>query len=304
MSGGRQGLAATAGADGRLYAVGGDNLGALNRLEIYDPARDQWTPGAPMPTPRNSMGVARGGDGRIYALGGSGDGVLNVFDVVEAYAPATDSWATVAPLPSRRTLVAAAAGPDGRIYVIGGCELVANAAGNPVDCVASKRVDVYAPQTNVWQTLSPTLVAHWEGAATADGKSIFAIGGHTAVVESATPVPTPPVITIRATPETLWPPNGKLIPVTIAGTITDAGAGVDPRTATYAVTDEYGQVQPSGPITVEADGSYAFTIPLQASRHGNDKDGRQYIITVYAADLVGNEGSAATGVTVPHDQGH
>src|SRR5262249_45342945 len=111
---------------------------------------------------------------------------------------------------------------------------------------------------------------------------------------------TPPTITIAATPETLWPPNGKLVPVMVSGTITDAGSGVDPTTAAYAVTDEYGSVQPSGPVTVAADGSYAFTIRLQASRHGNDRDGRQYTITVSAQDKVGNMGSAATGVTVPH----
>jgi N-acetylneuraminic acid mutarotase len=183
MSVGRQLLGATAGADGRIYVVGGHNNlgGALNLLEIYDPARDQWTPGAPMPTPRYGMGVALGGDGRIYAIGGVG-----ADDVVEAYSPATDSWATVAPLPSRRPLLSAVAGPDERIYVLGGCEFV---AGNS-DCIYTRRVDVYSPQTNVWQTLSPTITAHREGAATTDGKSIFAIGGSaTDVVESATPVP-------------------------------------------------------------------------------------------------------------------
>ena len=113
---------------------------------------------------------------------------------------------------------------------------------------------------------------------------------------------TPPVITITATPETLWPPNGKMVSVTIVGTITDAGSGVDPRTATYAVTDAYGSVQPSGPITFGANGSYVFTISLRASRNGNNKDGRQYLITVSVQDNAGNTGAAATGVTVPHAQ--
>jgi hypothetical protein len=115
---------------------------------------------------------------------------------------------------------------------------------------------------------------------------------------------TPPAITVAATPETLWPPNGKLVPVTITGRVTDAGSGVDLDTAIYIVTDEYGSVHPSGSVTIEADGSYAVTIKLQASRHGNDKNGRQYTITVSALDNEGNEGSAATSVIVPHDQGH
>jgi hypothetical protein len=78
---------------------------------------------------------------------------------------------------------------------------------------------------------------------------------------------------------------------------------VNANTATYVVTDEYGQVQPKGSVALRADGSYAFTIQLQASRNGNDTDGRQYIITVSAQDKAGNKGSAAIGVTVPHDLG-
>jgi hypothetical protein len=108
---------------------------------------------------------------------------------------------------------------------------------------------------------------------------------------------------VSATPETLWPPNGKLVPVTIVTTVTDAGSGVDPGTPTYTVEDEYGSVQPTGSLTLGADGRYTATIPLQASRRGNDKDGRQYTITVSAHDLAGNEGSAATSVIVPHNQG-
>ena len=54
---------------------------------------------------------------------------------------------------------------------------------------------------------------------------------------------------------------------------------------------------------MRSDGSYAFPIPLQASRNDNDRDGREYIITVYAKDNAGNTGSAATHVIVPHNQG-
>jgi hypothetical protein len=115
---------------------------------------------------------------------------------------------------------------------------------------------------------------------------------------------TPPVISVSATPKTLWPPNGKMVPVTISGTIKDTESGVNTSTAAYAVTDEYGLIQPSGHFTIlDASGRYSFTIQLQASRNGNDRDGRQYIITVSAQDKAGNKGSAATGVTVPQNQG-
>jgi probable HAF family extracellular repeat protein len=88
----------------------------------------------------------------------------------------------------------------------------------------------------------------------------------------ATPVSTtPPVVTITATPATLWPPNGRMAPVVISGTITDARSGVDVSTAAYAVIDEYRQVQPMGSVTLRSDGRYSFTIQLQASRNGNEK---------------------------------
>src|SRR5215471_9082646 len=68
----------------------------------------------------------------------------------------------------------------------------------------------------------------------------------------------------------------------MSGSITDAGSGVNASTATYAVTDEYGSVQPSGHVILGSDGEYSCTIQLQASRNGDDKDGRQYIITASA----------------------
>src|SRR5262249_2150539 len=100
-----------------------------------------------------------------------------------------------------------------------------------------------------------------------------------------------------------WPPNGKSVSVTVSGSITPGTQVIPPSGTTYAVIDEYGLVRPSGTVTLGANGSYSFTIQLEASRNGDDLDGRQYPITVRARDKVGNVGSASTVVTVPHDQG-
>ncbi len=113
---------------------------------------------------------------------------------------------------------------------------------------------------------------------------------------------TPPVITLSATPKVLWPPNGKMVPVTVSGTITDTGSGVNVDSAAYAVKDEYGEVQPHGAITLGPGGAYSFTILLQASRLGSDLDGRRYKVTIRAKDNAGNGGSKTSVVTVPHDQ--
>ena len=115
---------------------------------------------------------------------------------------------------------------------------------------------------------------------------------------------TPPVVTVSASPSTIWPPSGAMVPVTVSGTITDGLSGVNPTSATFSVVDEYGQIQPHGAVTVGTGGGYSFTVSLQASRNGSDLDGRQYTVIVSAADYAGNAGSAATVVTVLHDQSY
>jgi hypothetical protein len=110
---------------------------------------------------------------------------------------------------------------------------------------------------------------------------------------------TPLAITISASPATLRPPNGQLFPVTVSGTIKDELGGSWVQTSTYRVIDEYGQSQPSGSVTL-VDGQYTFTVALEASRRGNDSDGRHYTIAVSAKDNLGNPGLKSTLVTVPH----
>jgi glycosidase len=115
---------------------------------------------------------------------------------------------------------------------------------------------------------------------------------------------TAPGVSVSVHPSLLWPTNGKMVAVTVSGSITDALSGVDSNTAAFSVVDEYGLVQPSGPVSLGAGGSYSFPVSLQASRLNSDKDGRQYTIKVSAQDLAGNAGSATTIVTVLHDQKH
>jgi uncharacterized protein (UPF0548 family) len=113
---------------------------------------------------------------------------------------------------------------------------------------------------------------------------------------------TPPVITVFTTPTAFWPPNGNMVPVNVFGTITNAGCTV--TAAAYAVTDEYGKVQPRGPVTLSPGGAYSFTILLKASRAGTDINGRVYTVTVSASNNAPKTGSRARTVLVPHDQRH
>jgi hypothetical protein len=137
------------------------------------------------------------------------------------------------------------------------------------------------------------------------GAAAFPTGSVDVLLNDAVPVDAvPPVITAAAAPNVLWPPNGAMIPVTISGTITDTGSGVDVASAAFSVSDEYGEIHPSGAVALGSGGQYSFTIPLQASRKDTDSDGRRYTVTVRAADNAGNVATASAIVTVPHDRRH
>ena len=117
----RAGFAATVGADGRFYVMGGyDARGqGLHSLQAYDPGTDSWSALAKMPAARSALAAATGGDGKIYALGGYGSGVTAT---VQAYDPATNTWTVTTPMPTARAALAAVTGPDGRVYALGGTD--------------------------------------------------------------------------------------------------------------------------------------------------------------------------------------
>lgn len=102
-----------------------------------------------------------------------------------------------------------------------------------------------------------------------------------------------PVITISVNPSSA-PKSNKSLSVTVSGSVTDTASGVNPTGTTYSVVDEYGVAQPSGPVVLQANGSYSFNLSLPATRKGNDNDGHTYTITVQARDQAGNT-SAVSG---------
>ena len=106
---------------------------------------------------------------------------------------------------------------------------------------------------------------------------------------------TAPVVTAAASPSTANK-NPRPVNVTISGSATDAVSGVS--SASFNVIDEYGVTQPSGPITVQANGNYSFTLSLPATKQGSDKDGHLYTIVVRAFDQVGNSATATATLRI------
>jgi hypothetical protein len=110
---------------------------------------------------------------------------------------------------------------------------------------------------------------------------------------------TAPTVTCRATPATLWPPDGKLADVTVTVTVSDAGSGPAGFTLLAVTTNE-------GDIASEMAGFVVGTPStqgqLQAERDGAGS-GRVYTLTYQGSDQAGNTASCSTTVRVPHDQG-
>jgi hypothetical protein len=100
------------------------------------------------------------------------------------------------------------------------------------------------------------------------------------------------------TPSTLWPPNGKLVPVTVAATVADATSGPDGFVLSAETTS-------GGNAATDIVG-FALGEPdvagfLRAERRG-DEDKRVYTLTYTAQDNAGNVATCAATVVVPHDQ--
>jgi hypothetical protein len=105
---------------------------------------------------------------------------------------------------------------------------------------------------------------------------------------------TAPEVSITTDPGTLWPPNHKMVAVTIGGSATDSLSDI--ASISFKVTDEYGTIEPT--IT-----GFNTTIQLEAWRDGKDKDGRVYTISVTIKDNAGNETTSSVTIICPHDQG-
>jgi N-acetylneuraminic acid mutarotase len=168
--------------NGKVYVVGGfldSQWTPSNRLFIYDPLKNQWHEGKPMPTPRGAL-TANFVNGTLYAVGGqsssSSSSSLGILATNEAYDVVYDRWTTKASMPTARHHAASAV-VNGKLYVIAG-----RVAGiSPTVNVNAN--EMYDPEKNKWILLEPMpskrsgIVAATAKKFTFDTISIYVFGG-------------------------------------------------------------------------------------------------------------------------------
>ena len=112
---------------------------------------------------------------------------------------------------------------------------------------------------------------------------------------------TPPQLRIELSPNTIWPPNNRMVPVR-ATIIASDDQDAQPEIRLEAITHNEG-----GGVGDDVDRAELGTddreFLLRAKRAGKSKRGRVYEVYYSVTDWAGNRTLAKAEVIVPHDQG-
>ena len=206
-----------------------------------------------------------------------------------------------------------------------------------MDCVAKKTTfevsKVGDPSiSNSWSTENYChTYVHWLYAATSWSQGVDCYIDNVTVWDlNLPPIPipdtTPPEVVGTGDPDTLWPPNHKMVEVEVSILATDEGTpdpedlfdglvvlassdepdnGLGDGDTDGDVNFEDGFTEPvdvTAMFTLSEDGFFEGTIWLRAERGGGG-GGRTYTIEAFVEDAAGNVGSCSCEVKVPHDEG-
>lgn len=129
------------------------------------------------------------------------------------------------------------------------------------------------------------------------------LGNNSATATTTASNPPPTITGATADPSVLWPPNHRMVNVTVSYDVTD-NCALPPGPCTLDVTSNepvlgHGSGHTSPDWTVLDD----HHVLLRAERSGNG-DGRIYTTIISCVDSGGNSSTDSVIVTVPHDRGH
>jgi hypothetical protein len=99
---------------------------------------------------------------------------------------------------------------------------------------------------------------------------------------------------VAASPKSLWPPNGKMVPVSVQVSVADN------CTSSCSIVQVTGN---DGASAADWQVTGALTLNLRADRSGGAKNGRTYTVTLQCTDDANMTATKTVAVTVPHDQG-
>jgi len=108
---------------------------------------------------------------------------------------------------------------------------------------------------------------------------------------------------ISASQESINIRNNKQVHIGLSGFVT-VRDGCEIDSFQYQLTDEYDEldkIEVLEVLQVGEGGSFAVTVPMVASRKGNDKDGRLYTVKFEAKNEAGVGESVETNIVVKHD---
>jgi len=170
---------ASAVVNGLLYVIGGygqvDNgsgagSGVIKgHVEIYDPATDRWSTGAPLPTARMSARACVVGD-QIYLFGGTtGGGPVETS--ILTYDTTANSWSAKSPMPDERIGFECVTADDA-VYFVGGY------ADGPAAMVDA--IERYDPFVETWSSPTRLKTPRYSLTANVVGDQLITMGGTTA----------------------------------------------------------------------------------------------------------------------------
>ena len=117
----------------------------------------------------------------------------------------------------------------------------------------------------------------------------------------------PPEVDCEAYPQELWPPNGKMVPVTVETFCADMLSGPASMPMTTAMSSEPDSGRGKGDRPDDIQGfmidSSETSGELRSERLGSGL-GRTYTLGYTCFDMAGNASSCVSYVMVPHDMGH
>jgi len=126
-------------------------------------------------------------------------------------------------------------------------------------------------------------------------------------VAARRPLPTscatvPTISTITVNQSVIPAKNNKPVSIVFSGNISSA-EGCTQGDAWYRISDEYGELDGTTPLSLDADGNFSVSVNVIASRKGDDKDGRLYTVVFGAKNDAGEVEGGETSVVVSHDNG-